>query len=369
MTTARDDVKDALRRPILLGPNRVYRFYHGGLLMDRFRRASQPRDTDHPEDWVGSITPANNPGAMRRPDDGLSVVTLPSGERTTLKALIETYPDEALGAAHVDKWGLSSGLLVKLLDSSIALPIHCHPTRPFARQHLSSIFGKTEAWMVLETRQVGDIEPYIMLGFKEGVEKDTFRRQLERQEVADMKASLHRISVKPGDVFYVKAGLPHAIGEGVFLIEAQEPSDFSIVAEWTGFPIDPSDAHLGLGWDVALDCFDFTTYQPDKLMRDYHIEPRLVCHGQTGDEWQLLGGETAPYFSATKLVAHGEMPIAERGFYIGIVTRGQGIVRGDFGDIPVTRGDSFVCWASVRDHVVRGDGLEPLEIIRCLPPV
>ncbi len=35
-----------------------------------------------------------------------------------------------------------------------------------------------------------------------------------------------------------------------------EPSDFSILAETAGLPIDREDAHPGLGWDVMLDAFD-----------------------------------------------------------------------------------------------------------------
>ena len=365
---AQDDLRRVLRGPLPLGPNRIYRFYEGGLLLDRFRGAADPRDTDHPEDWVGSITPAVNPGDGRPPDEGLSALTLPSGERTTLKALLEAFPEEALGAEHARKWGANSGLLIKLLDASTRLPVHCHPTRPFARDHFSSVFGKTEAWMVLGTRQTPGTEPHILLGFKEAVEKGSFRRQVERQDVGDLRESLHRIPVKPGDVFYVKAGLPHAIGAGVFLIEAQEPTDFSVVAEWAGFPIDPEDAHLGLGWDVAIDCFDFTTYQPEQVRREYKMEPQLLRHDRGGAEWQLLGGKTAPYFSATKLVAHGELRVAEPGFYIGIATGGRGVLAGEFGEMSVARGDTFVCFTATREHAFRSLGEEPLEVVRCLPP-
>lgn len=368
MMIAQDELKRVLRGPLPLAENRIYRFYQGGALLDRFRGAAAPRDTDHPEDWVGSITAAINPGDDRQPDEGLSTLTLPSGERTTLKAILEAFPEEALGAEHARTWGASSGLLVKLLDSSIRLPIHCHPTRSFARGHFSSVFGKTEAWMVLETRPIAGAEPHILLGFREGVEKGAFRRQVERQEVGDLTASLHRIPVKPGDVFYVKAGLPHAIGAGVFLIEAQEPTDFSVVAEWSGFPIDPEDAHLGLGWDAAIDCFDFTTYRPEQVIREYKLEPELLRHGRGGGEWQLLGGKTAPYFSATKLLAHGELRVSEPGFYIGIVTGGHGALLGEFGELPVARGDTFVCFAAMGEHAFRGEGDQPLEIVRCLPP-
>ena len=369
MIAAQDNLQEILCRPLPLGENRVYRFYEGGLLMDRFRGAAHPHDSDHPEDWVGSITPANNPGSGHPPDEGLSTITLPSGQRTTLKAILEAYPTEALGAEHARKWGSSSGLLVKLLDSSIRLPIHCHPTRPFARQHFSSLFGKTEAWMVLETRQINGVEPYILLGFREGVDKQSFRRQMERQDSPAMTESLHRIPVKAGDVYFVKAGLPHAIGEGVFLIEAQEPTDFSIVAEWADFPIAPEDAHLGLGWDVAFDCFDFTGYQPTQLLRDYRMEPLLLSQTKGGEEWQLLCGKTEAYFSARRLVARGEMPVSESSFYIGIVTGGRGILSGAFGDIAVQQGDTFVCSAAVAAHAYRGVGEQPLEVVCCLPPV
>lgn len=368
MTISSDEMLHLLRQPIPLDTNRVYRFYKGGMLIDEFRSQPDPHDTDYPEDWVGSITPASNPGEGHPEDEGLSKVTLPSGDTVTLKAIIEAFPDAALGSEHVRKYGASSGLLVKLLDSSIRLPIHCHPTRPFARQHFSSIFGKTEAWMVLDTREIPGVEPYVLLGFKEGVEKSTFRRQVERQEVGDMKASLHRLPVKPGDVYYVQAGLPHAIGEGVYIIEAQEPTDFSVVAEWEGFPIDPEDAHLGLGLDLALECFDFTQYEPDKLLREFKLEPQKLDERPGGEEWQLLGGKTADYFSATRLVARREMPVEGEGFYIGIVTSGQGALEGDFGEIPLRRGDTFVCSASVSAHRYRAEENAPLEVVRCLPP-
>ena len=39
-------------RPWRLLPNRVSRFYRGGLLIDRFRGEPEPADTDRPEDWI-----------------------------------------------------------------------------------------------------------------------------------------------------------------------------------------------------------------------------------------------------------------------------------------------------------------------------
>ena len=57
---------DALRDPIALAPNRVPRFYRGGLLLDQLRGDPEPRDGDRPEDWVGSATHDFAPIARQR---------------------------------------------------------------------------------------------------------------------------------------------------------------------------------------------------------------------------------------------------------------------------------------------------------------
>ena len=49
-------------------PTRVYRFYSGGALIGRMRGEHEADDV-FPEDWVGSVTPANNPG-RDDPDEG-----------------------------------------------------------------------------------------------------------------------------------------------------------------------------------------------------------------------------------------------------------------------------------------------------------
>ena len=107
MSATNDELLEVLRRPIPLDPNRVYRFYKGGALIDQFRGAPEARDTDYPEDWVGSITPANNPGEGHPPDEGLSKIALPSGEQVALKALLETfqYQNFDLGAAVHGRFG------------------------------------------------------------------------------------------------------------------------------------------------------------------------------------------------------------------------------------------------------------------------
>src|SRR4051812_26973887 len=176
-------------------PTRVYRFYRGGALIDRLR--GQPeQDGDRPEDWVASVVAANNPG-RHEPEAGLT--RLENG--ALLRDVIHERPPH---------WG-TPNVLVKLLDPVGRLPVHAHPDREFARVHLGSDYGKTEAWKIVATR---DGSSDVWLGLLEDVEPERYRAWIEEQDVDALLGSLHRLVVRPGDVVFVPAGVPHAIGGG-----------------------------------------------------------------------------------------------------------------------------------------------------------
>src|SRR3982750_245895 len=65
----------------------------------------------------------------------------------SLRDAIEAEPIAWLGEAHVARFGTSTGVLAKLLDTAERLPVHVHPGRAFAREAFGSKFGKTEAWI------------------------------------------------------------------------------------------------------------------------------------------------------------------------------------------------------------------------------
>jgi mannose-6-phosphate isomerase len=275
-------------------------------------RDAPEEDGDRPEDWIGSIVPARNP-ADDEPEAGLS--RLDDG-RLLRDAVAE---DPAY-------WGEPT-VLVKLLDPSTRLPVHAHPDRAFAREHLGSAYGKTEAWIVVATRN-GDAE--VWLGLREDVDRDQYRGWLDRQEVEVLLDSLNHLRVRAGDTVYVPAGVPHAIGAGALIVELQEPTDFSIVCEWNGFPVAPEDAHLGLGWDRAFDAL------------------RLDAH----DPVLGLPEEAREFFE----VDDRAEPVGR--FAVLLVLDGQGELDGQ----AARAGDAFVIPAAADAFGVRGD----LRVLRCV---
>ena len=306
-----------------LAPTRVHRFYRGGALLGALRSESAEDDV-FPEEWVGSITPAHNPG-RDDPEEGLSRLS----DGRLLRDAVSDDPVGWLGEEHVARFGASTGLLVKLLDAAERLPVHAHPDRGFARAQLDSPFGKTEAWFVLHTR--GD-DADVWVGLREPVERERILRWIESQDVDALLGSLNRVTVRAGDVVYVPAGVPHALGAGMLIAEVQEPTDFSLLCEWKGFPIAPEDSHLGLGWDVAVGALDLRAHVPVRS----------------------LPPESRAFFGVD------ERAEAAGRFAVLLVVGGSGRIDG----VDARRGDAFALPAATEGLRVEGD----LAVLRFLAP-
>lgn len=346
-------LQDALRDPFQLTPNRAPRFYRGGRLLDEFRAEPGPRDTDRPEDWVGSATATWTPPGASPRREGISTVELPDGPLALDRVL-----DEAPEALTGDASAQTLGVLVKLLDAGQRLPVHCHPTRAMAQSVLGSAHGKTEAWLILGTR--GDADARVWAGFREPIARDVLRRWIEEQATDQLLEALVPYRVAPGDALLVPGGVPHAIGAGVFLLELQEPTDFSVVAETRGFPIDSDAATLGLGWDRAIRFFH------TDAGGDLRQEPRPLAAGALS----VFGPDADPYFRAvrSRLDGMGEdvLPF-EPSWAVGVVLRGRGILRGHGRSLVLSRGVTVgVPAAAVAfAHIEEADDL---EVVWCLPP-
>ena len=345
-----------LDRPWRLTPNRVSRFYRGGLLLDRFRGATDPSDTDRPEDWVGSATRAWTPPGAAASEEGLSFAEVDGTNRRVVDLLAEV-PD-AVGGEELAGSGPTTGILVKLLDAGIRLPVHAHPTRAFARARLGSSCGKAEAWIVLGTREIdGAPPPGVRLGFRHDVTQADLRRWIDEERSDELLDAMVERPTSAGDVWFVPPGTPHAIGAGVFILEIQEPTDFSIVLETAGFPIGLDDASLRLGWDVAIEAIDRRGLSAGDVDR---LRSSL-------DDGLPSGAE--PYFWARRVRVDGRVDGRQRldlpaRFVVGVVLAGSGTVATPAGRLDVTRGDTFALpAAAVIDAELTAD--RTLEVIVC----
>jgi mannose-6-phosphate isomerase len=327
--------------PMPLAPNLVEHFYRGGPKIAALRGVSLP--SEHaPEEWVAATVSRAGEGAvgLARTRDG-----------ALLRDLVAADPVGWLGpdAARTRLTGdADTGLLVKLLDAGARLPVHVHPDRAFAARHLDCPYGKTEAWHVISA----DEGAVVHLGWTEDLDPGELAARRDAQDSEWLLSRMHRVPVRAGDGILVPAGQAHAIGAGVFLVEAQEPTDLSIVLEWSVTTSTREESHLGLGFETAMAAVAHAALAPgelDALRR--HVPP-----GRTDRAPQpCLPLAAEPFFSLDVVAPppSGDCPLPA-GFAVAVALEGDGELLSAGGSHPVTAGETYAVPTGFGPWQVRG---------------
>lgn len=307
-----------------LQANRVWRSYLGGRSLDEIEGVSAPADTSYPEDWIGSLTRANNPG--RRPaDEGLAKVKREDGGSALLRDIVGQDPDFYLARKHVERFGADMRILAKYLDSAIRLHFQVHPTAEFSAEHLGVNKGKTEAYVILAIRD--EVEtPYIYAGFQRPPTRKELKRWIETQDIAALEACFDKIPVEVGEVYLIPGGCPHALGEGILMVELMEASDLVVRFEFErgGYVLPEESRFMGRDLDFALTVFDLEAKRAD----DFRCEPVLLrALGNGSTQTQLVGADRTDCFQARSTRIEKSITKSEKGFYILIVTKGSGVLK------------------------------------------
>lgn len=324
-------------------------------------------DAHFPEDWIGSTTRSVNKGREHLVEEGLSKVKV-GDDTLTLKSFCEKYPDILLGSKHFKKYGPNTQFLLKFLDSAIRLHIQCHPTIPFAKEYLNSNSGKTEAYIILSIREEVD-NPYIYMGFQKPPDKVEFKRMIEEQDTEAILACFEKISIKPGDVFIVPGGMPHAKGEGVFMIEVMEPTNFVVRIEFErgGYTLPDESRFMNRGIDFALSMFNYQSTPVESIRKDFFCEPRAVNKQNLSTEYSLIDDNKTSCFSVNPIDIKDSFIKESESFYIGIVSKGSGTIEIDKQKYQVKEGVKF--FIPYQTGLVRFESESGMEIIAVFPPV
>jgi mannose-6-phosphate isomerase len=319
--------------PVRLGPNLVDHFYRGGRRIADLRgiRTTSERQ---PEEWVAATVAR----------DGHSTLGLArTVDGQLLRDLVVADPEHWTGGTGA--WPGDVGLLLKLLDAGQRLPVHVHPDRDFAARHLDCPYGKTEAWLVLDA----DPGAAVHLGWDRDVDPADVARARDAQDGAWMLERMHRVEVRRGDAFLVPAGTPHAIGAGVFVAEAQEPTDFSILLEWSVTTSTREESHLGLGFDLATQALGHAATSLERLAE---VTVSTDLDATSVPLTSLLPAEADPFFRLD--LATGGATVAA-GFAAVVVLDGSGSLVGGSSSTHVRRGATLAVPAGLGDWRVAGD--------------
>lgn len=277
----------------------------------------------------------------------LGLTTLPNG--TLLRDAITLDPVQWLGVDHMVAFGVDPKILVKLLDAGERLPVHAHPDTSFAGQHLGLAHGKVEAWFALAPGTVH-------AGLHQDVSRADLLGIVSEQRTDELLGLLHEVTLQPGDTFFVPAGTLHAIGQGNFVVEVQEPEDLSILAEWRSFAIDgEQDGHLGLGFGLAVDAID------RRALTDEAIQS-LITRARTGTS--VLSPAANDYFRVAHVTGDQGPVTLPATFGVLVITRGHVDLSTHGRSLSLQAGDTVLVGHGCGDLTIDGVG----SVVAVLPP-
>lgn len=333
-------------------PNILDHFYRGGERIAALRGVPFP-SPQRPEEWLAATVHRYGEPAVGRSrlGDGSWFATLVEADHLAWTGSAQGAP----GAGPADV-----GILVKLLDPAQRLPVHVHPTREFARRQLHSCYGKTEAWYVLEC---DDDDPAVWIGFTHDVDPEVLAEKVAAQDSEWLLGRMNKINVQPGDGILVPAGEAHATGAGVFVVEVQEPTDFSILVEWWVTTAAQDESYLGLGAGPAFQALNHRAMSPTELD---HLRRRLGRQPRGAALINALPAAADPFFRVDlAAAADGEQVGVPHGFAVVAVTEGPGMITATDSGVtqPIARGEVYAVPDAFGDWTVSGQA----RVVVCRP--
>ena len=265
--------------------------------------------------------------------------------------LLEKYPVEMTGSSGKMR------ILVKILDSAVRLPAQAHPDKAFSRKYFNSEYGKTESWIILDSRP----DAKIYFGFKDDVDEDAFKAAIDASETDKdaMERLMEYSEPKVGDVFLVPAKTVHAIGAGCLILEVQEPTDFTIQPEhWCDeYKLNGQEMYIGLSKEDALECFDFEKAPDTKLI------PKIYWDADGVKIENVITPDDTDCFVINRITVNGGEYVLNisDSYGVYIVTDGVGELIGDGYSKNIKKGDYFFMPACLMDKFSLTGNVEVVE--------
>lgn len=221
--------------PLLLRPSGKDYLWGGNRLNDEFEK--QIKRSPLAETWECSTHP-----------DGPSYVVGGEYDGMELAAVLRQHP-EYLGERHSGESTLP--ILIKFIDAKQDLSVQVHPTDEYAKEHENGQLGKTEMWYVLDAGR----EANLVYGLNRSCTEEEIRKAITN---GTLHHYLQRVPIHKDDVFFIQAGMIHAIGAGALVAEIQESSN------------------------LTYRLFDYDRIGKDGKKRELHIDKALEVANLTG---------------------------------------------------------------------------------------
>ncbi len=173
-------------------------------------------------------------------------------------------------------------VLIKEISVRQWLSVQVHPGEEACR--VTGGMPKNEMWRVLSPGPV-------LAGLKPGVTKEEAELSLVR---GDIEKNLVLFDAKAGDIFNIPAGLVHALGSGIRVLEIQQPSD------------------------TTFRLYDWDRVDDRGRKRELQIDKALVAMDPAASAVRCTKANEARYFRFSDEVLSGESVIETGDDYVAL---------------------------------------------------
>ncbi|KAA0764915.1 mannose-6-phosphate isomerase, class I [Bacillus sp. SH5-2] len=227
-------------------------------------------------------------------------------------------------------------LLTKVLDANKDLSVQVHPNDEFAKVYENGELGKTECWYIIDCKE----DAQLVYGHNASTKLE-FEEMIKDGNWGDL---LRRVSIKPGDFFYVPSGTIHALCEGTVVLETQQSSDTT----YRVYDYDRIDTN-GKKRELHLDKAIQVARIPHK---DHQVQPETI--ERNGALITTYVHEA--YFSVYKWEIEEEASFQQREiFQLVSVIEGEGTLVTIDGEFSIKKGDHFILPITIGNFVIKGN--------------
>lgn len=217
-------------------------------------------------------------------------------------------------------------LLIKIIDANDDLSVQVHPDDQMAKQYHS--LGKTECWYILDASD----DSYIIYGHK-ALSKAEF---LDRVNHNEWDKLLNKVHVKKGDFFFIPAGMVHALGKGIVILETQQSSDITYRL-YDYDRIDKDNQKRELHLDLGVEATKIPSPEVNTHVSEFILGNNLVTH--------LIHSE---FFSVEKYELQEPYLLENKQYRLFTFLEGSGKI----GDQTYKKGDSCIVTSDFKDILI-----------------
>lgn len=268
--------------------------------------------------------------------DGYSKVINDNDIEDDFTSYLDYLGERALGFKKNDFKDLP--ILIKLIDAFQPLSIQVHPNDEYAWSHEHDN-GKTEMWLILDH----DPGAYLYYGVNRKISKSELKERIEKNTILEV---LNKVEVHKGDVFFIEAGMIHAIGAGIVLCEIQQKSNITYrLYDYGRKDENGNDRKLHIDQAMEVACLE---PKPCYVKAEaILIDTKQLCI-------RLL--RSCKYFQVYEysVLSHVEFHVSKESFCAIVMCKGNGVLLYDDKKIVIEQGETI--FIPAQDHLIQMNG-------------